>query len=57
MHRLTEIYVIAEFSTRSVDEGQRTAAADALESSLDGLRTARARPAPTLRRRRYGAPT
>lgn len=57
MHRLTALYVVAEFSTRSVDEQHRTAAADALESSLDSLRAARVRPEPTLRRRRYGAPS
>jgi hypothetical protein len=38
MHRLTELYVIAQFSEHPVTEAHRAAAAEALAVSLDGLR-------------------
>jgi hypothetical protein len=38
MHRLTELYVTAQFSEHPVTESHRAAAAEALAVSLDGLR-------------------
>ena len=41
MHRLTALYVIAQFSEQPITERHRAAAADALERALANLRTAR----------------
>jgi hypothetical protein len=38
LHRLTELYVLAQFSERPITEGHRAAAAEALDASLAGLR-------------------
>ena len=40
MHRLTELYVRAQFSERGITERHRAAAVEALQASLDGLRAA-----------------
>ena len=40
LHRLTELYVLAQFSGRPITEQHRAAAEDALEVSLADLRTA-----------------
>ncbi|MEJ2677936.1 MAG: DUF4129 domain-containing protein, partial [Gemmatimonadota bacterium] len=37
MHRLAELYVIAQFSEHPVTEAHRATAAEALEASLNGL--------------------
>lgn len=50
LHRLAELYVLAQFSERPVTDRHRAAAVDALEASLADLRAARARGA-----RRRGA--
>ena len=42
MHRLTELYVIAQFSAYRVTEHHRVMAVESLEDGLLGLRTARA---------------
>jgi hypothetical protein len=38
MHRLTQLYIVAQFSDRPVTEHDRLAAADALKAALAGLR-------------------
>ena len=38
LHRLTELYVLAQFSERPITERHRAAAAEALDASLAGLR-------------------
>ena len=40
LHRLTELYVLAQFSGRPITEQHRAAAEDALKVSLADLRTA-----------------
>lgn len=45
MHRLTALYVIAQFSEQPVTEHHRAAAAEALERALAALRSANATPA------------
>lgn len=44
LRRLTELYVIAQFSDHPVDDADRVRAAEALEESLAGLRKARTTP-------------
>ncbi|MGI9628240.1 MAG: DUF4129 domain-containing protein [Longimicrobiales bacterium] len=46
MHRLTELYVVAQFSTREMTEEHRGLAAAALERCLETLREENAAPAP-----------
>jgi hypothetical protein len=46
LHRLTELYVLAQFSERPIGEWHRAAAARALDDSLAGLRAGRSTPAP-----------
>lgn len=47
LHRLTELYVMAQFSERPVTEDHRAAAVRALEVSLEGLRQVRHQPGAT----------
>jgi hypothetical protein len=44
LHRLTGLYVIAQFSERAISDQHRMAAVRALEESLGGLRRLGGRP-------------